>query len=60
MRSAEQPADATDVYDEDARRTLHGIARDSIEQGLRSGVPLAPRPEDYPEPLRAIRASTVP
>ncbi len=48
----------------DADPTAHGellrrLAWDSIHHGLRHGRPLEPRPEDYPEALRAPGASFV-
>lgn len=39
--------------------TLIDIARRSIETGLRAGEPLAVRPDDYPAPLRVLRATFV-
>jgi AmmeMemoRadiSam system protein A len=40
-------------------RALLGVARDSLRSGLERGRALRPDPLDYPEPLRALRASFV-
>ena len=51
----EQPA----VYDAEPRATLLAIAARSITHGLEHHRPLDLDPNDYPEPLRAIRATFV-
>jgi len=46
-------------YDQASRRLLLQVARDSIEQGLRSGKSLEVDPEDYAEALQSRRACFV-
>jgi len=43
----------------DDRTTLLEVARASIQHGLRHGRALKVNPEDYPEPLRPVRATFV-
>ncbi len=49
----------TSRLDQDDRRTLLQVARDSISHGLRKGQPLNVEPSDYPESLREWRATFV-
>ncbi|TCT20691.1 AmmeMemoRadiSam system protein A [Thiobaca trueperi] len=51
--------DTTAKYDGEQRRTLLEIATRSIAHGLERGIPLEVDPADYPQPLRAIRATFV-
>ncbi len=52
-------ADFAPCLDPDARSRLLEIAHASIRQGLDHGRPLSLRAKDFPEPLRAVRASFV-
>ncbi len=47
------------AYDAGQRAMLLDIAARSIARGLEAGVPLDLDPADYPEPLRAVRATFV-
>ena len=55
MSSTDAPA----VYRDTERRMLLAVAAQSIEHGLNQASPLAPDPGEYPEALRAIRATFV-
>lgn len=47
------------AFSPEARKTLLDLARRSIAHGLDRGTPLPVDPSDYPEPLRARRATFV-
>lgn len=51
--------EASATYRDMERRLLLAIAAQSIEHGLNQDCPLAPDPNEYPEALRAIRATFV-
>ncbi len=56
MPSTDQTAG---IYDQDQRTLLLQVAAQSIAHGLHSGRARVPNVQDYPEPLRARRASFV-
>ncbi len=51
--------ESTAVYDANQRALLLDVAARSIARGLEQGIPLNLDPADYPEPLRAVRATFV-
>ena len=59
MQSTETTGEPPAIYDATERATLLDIAARSIAYGLEHQRPLEPNPTDYPEPLRAIRATFV-
>lgn len=52
-------AEPLDIALDQPRRILQEVAARSIATGLERGIPLELNPADYPEPLRAIRATFV-
>lgn len=59
MPSIETAGERPAIYDSTERATLLDIAARSIAHGLEHHQPLDLNPADYPEPLRAIRATFV-